>query len=85
VCVCVCVYVHVTHIGQVVQLLVISLPVSTHGRCQVLPFDTGLNHIAGHELEAALQVLAKLLLGPVQVPDEGLQGVQLPEQVLGCS
>lgn len=46
------------------------------------PLDAVLDHVAGHELDAALQVFGELLLRPVQVPDEGLQRVQLPEQVL---
>lgn len=45
------------------------------------PFYTGLDHVTGHQLESALQVFTELLLGPVEVSDEGLQGVQLPEQV----
>lgn len=47
-----------------------------------LPLDAGLDHVAGHQLQPGLQVFAELLLGPVQVPDEGLQSVQLPEEVL---
>lgn len=46
------------------------------------PFDAGLDHVAGHELQPRLQVLPELLLRPVEVPDEGLQRVQLPEEVL---
>lgn len=46
------------------------------------PLDAVLNHVARHELDAALQVLGELLLGPVQIPDERLKGVQLPEEVL---
>lgn len=30
-------------------------------------------------------MLSELLLRPVEIPDEGLQGLQLPEEVLGCS
>ena len=51
-------------------------------RCHVSPLDAGLYHVAGHELQTALQVLAKLFLRPVQVSDEGLQSVQLPEEIL---
>ena len=46
------------------------------------PFDAVLNHVTGHELHAVVQVLGELILGPVEVPDEGLQGLQLPEHVL---
>lgn len=48
------------------------------------PFDAVLNHVARHELDATLKVFGKLLLRPVQVPDESLKGVQLPEEVLWC-
>lgn len=47
-----------------------------------LPFDAGLDHVAGHQLQPGLQVFTELLLGPVQIPDEGLQSIQLPEEVL---
>lgn len=47
-----------------------------------LPLDAGLDHVAGHQLQPGLQVFAELLLGPVEIPDEGLQSVQLPEEVL---
>lgn len=46
------------------------------------PLDAVLDHVARHELDATLQVFGELLLGPVQVPDECLEGVQLPEEVL---
>ena len=46
------------------------------------PFDTVLDHVARHELYATLEVFGKLILWPVQVPDEGLESIQLPEEVL---
>lgn len=46
------------------------------------PFHTGFNHITGHEFEPGLQVFAELLLRPVKISDEGLQGIQLPEEIL---
>lgn len=45
------------------------------------PFDAALDHVAGHQFDATLQVFGELLLRPVQVPDEGLERVQLPEEV----
>lgn len=67
--------------------LLISLPPSSlfiWPRPVHSPLDAILNHVAGHELNAALKVFGELLLRPVQVPDERLQGVQLPEEVLRC-
>lgn len=58
-----------------------SSPAQSH---KYTPFDTVLDHVARHELDAALEVFGKLLLRPVQVPDESLEGVQLPEEVLRC-
>lgn len=49
------------------------------------PLDAVLDHVAGHELNATLEVFGKLLLWPVEVPDEGLEGVQLPEKILRCA
>lgn len=46
------------------------------------PLDAVLDHVAWHELDAALQVPCKLLLRPVQISDKRLKGVQLPEEVL---
>lgn len=46
------------------------------------PLDAVLDHVARHELDATLEVFGKLVLRPVQVPDESLEGVQLPEEVL---
>lgn len=46
-----------------------------------IPFDAALDHVAGHQFDATLQVFGELLLRPVQVPDEGLERVQLPEEV----
>ena len=46
------------------------------------PFDAVLDHVARHELDATLKVFGKLLLRPVQVPNEGLEGIQLPEKIL---
>lgn len=48
-------------------------------RCS--PFDTGLNHVTCHQLQPLFQVLSKLFFRPVQVPDEGLKGIQFPEQI----
>lgn len=48
----------------------------------ISPLHARLDHVTGHQLEPGLQVLPKLLLGPVKVPYEGLQGIQLPEEVL---
>ena len=50
-----------------------------------LPLNARLDHITGHEFEPLLQVLAELCIRPVQVPNERLQSVQLPEEVLGGS
>jgi hypothetical protein len=51
-----------------------------------LPLNARLDHITGHEFEALLQVLAEFGVRPVQVPDERLQSVQLPEEVFrGCT
>lgn len=49
---------------------------------QNAPLDAVLDHVARHELDATLEVLGELVLGPVQVPDESLESVQLPEEVL---
>lgn len=49
----------------------------------LLPFNTGFNHVTGHELEPGLQVFAKLFFWPVEISNERLQSVQLPEEVLG--
>lgn len=46
------------------------------------PFHAGFHHVAGHQLQPLLQVFGELRLGPVQVQDEHLERVQLPEQVL---
>lgn len=46
------------------------------------PLDAVLDHVARHEFDATLEVFGKLLLRPVQVPDESLEGIQLPEEVL---
>lgn len=48
-----------------------------------LPFDAGLDHVTGHELEPGLQVFAELFFWPVEVSNERLQSIQLPEEVLG--
>lgn len=47
-----------------------------------LPLYAGFDHVAGHQLQPGLQVFTELLLGPVEIPDEGLKSVQLPEEVL---
>ena len=46
------------------------------------PLDAVLDHVARHEFDAALEVFGKFLLRPVQISDEGLEGIQLPEEVL---
>lgn len=43
--------------------------------------QTRLNHVAWHQLQTLLQVLAELCIGPVQVADEGLKGVELPKKI----
>lgn len=50
-----------------------------------LPFHTGLDHVTGHQLQSGLQVFSKLFLWPVQISYEGLQSIQLPEQILRCA
>lgn len=45
--------------------------------------NTRFDHVASHQLEALLQVRSELLIGPMQIPNERLQRVQLPEKVLG--
>lgn len=55
---------------------------SPEGVAPPLPPDAGLHHVAGHQLQPLLQMLSELVLGPVEVAHEHLEGVQLPEQVL---
>lgn len=55
----------------------------TYGN-SMLPFHTGFDHVTGHQLQSGLKVFAKLLLWPVEVFDEGLQSIQLPEEILRC-
>lgn len=50
-----------------------------------LPFDTGFNHVTCHQLQPLFQVLSKLFFGPVQVPNEGLKGIEFPEQIFGSA
>lgn len=57
---------------------------ASHAQTRGAPLDAVLDHVARHELNATLEVFGKLVLGPVQVPDECLEGVQLPEEVLRC-
>ena len=45
------------------------------------PFDTRFDHVTCHQLQPLFQVLSKLFFGPVQVPNEGLQGIEFPEQI----
>lgn len=52
---------------------------------RIRPLDTRLDHITGHKLKALVQMLGEFRVRPMQVPDEGLQSVQLPEQILGGS
>ena len=47
-----------------------------------VPLYAGLDHITGHGFESLVEVLAELRIRPVQIPDEGLEGVQLPEELL---
>ena len=49
------------------------------------PLYTGLNHITRHQFESLAEVLPELQVGPVEIPDEGLKSVQLPEQILGSA
>lgn len=51
-------------------------------RTKNAPLDAVLDHVARHEFDATLEVFGELVLRPVQVPDESLEGVQLPEEVL---
>lgn len=46
------------------------------------PLNAGLHHIAGHQLQPLFQVWPELRFRPVEVPDEALQRIQLPEQFL---
>ena len=48
------------------------------------PLNTGLYHITGHQFESLVEMVAKLWVRPMEVADERLEGVELPEQVLGC-
>ena len=48
-----------------------------------LPLYARLDHITCHQLEPLVEVLAELWVRPVQVTDEGLQRLQLPEEILG--
>lgn len=45
------------------------------------PLSSGLDHICGHQLQAVVQMLGEHFLWPAQLPDEGLQGVELPQEV----
>lgn len=72
----------VAHRQYVVYVQYVSVCILGWFRTMTSPFDTGLDHVAGHELEPALQVFAKLLLRPVQVSDERLKRVKFPEEVL---
>lgn len=54
-------------------------------KLSLVPFDTGFDHVTGHEFEAGLQVFAKLFFWPVEISNERLQSVQLPEEVFGCA
>lgn len=47
------------------------------------PLDAGFHHVAGHQLQPLLQMFSELGLRPVEVHHKHLQGVQLPEQILG--
>lgn len=52
-------------------------------RC-ICPLDTRLDHITRHQFETLFQMASEFLIRPVQPSDEGLQCVQLPEEVLRC-
>ena len=45
--------------------------------------SAGVYHVTGHLLQPVVQVVRELLVRPVKLLDEGLQGPQLPEQVHG--
>lgn len=45
--------------------------------------DALLDHLARHQLQPLLEVLPEFGVRPVQVADERLQRVQLPEEVFG--
>jgi hypothetical protein len=43
--------------------------------------QTRLNHVAWHELQALFKVLTELRVGPVQIANEWLKRVELPEEI----
>ena len=49
----------------------------------LVPLDAGLDHVGRHELEPLVEMVPEVWVRPVEVADEGLERVQLPEQVLG--
>ena len=46
------------------------------------PLNAALYHITCHELQPLVEVRGELHVRPVEIPDERLERVQLPEQVL---
>ena len=50
----------------------------------ICTFDTWINHITGHHFQSLIQVLSEFLIWPMQVPDEGLERIELPEQIFWC-
>ena len=50
----------------------------------ICTFDTWINHITGHHFQSLIQVLSEFLIWPMQVPDEGLECIELPEQIFWC-
>ena len=47
----------------------------------LLPLNAGLDHITRHKFQPLVEMEAELRVRPVQVSDEGLESVQLPEQI----
>lgn len=47
-----------------------------------LPLNARLDHVARHKFKALLQMTGKLGIRPVEIVDERLEGIQLPEQIL---
>lgn len=48
-----------------------------------LPLNAGLDHITSHEFQSLVEMRGEFRIGPMKVPNERLEGVQFPEQVLG--
>lgn len=44
-----------------------------------------LNHVACHKLESLFQMLSEFFVRPMQITNEGLESIEFPEKVFGCS